>query len=380
MKYLLFLFFPLIFSLAEGVGNETNQLFEEEQKAKKIKSRIKDIAKFEITRENLLIGYGLVVGLQGTGDTLKSTPFTTETLTNMLERLGVNVRDKANNLNTRNVATVIVTSKLPAFSMQGSKIDVHVSALGDSRSLKGGVLLVTPLKAADGEVYAVAQGPIGTFGITAQGQSGSNVQQGNSTNGIIANGAIVEKELDTSLNDNKTLRLSLNRQDFTTAQNLVNAANKEFPNSANMEDSGHISIKVPEAFHKNPGMFIAKLENIKVKTDNRALIVLDTNNGVITITENVKIKPCVVSHGEITINIEEKPNIKTDILGIPHLVPSSKISISQGSKNMSHMEATPTLADLKDMLRALNLSPKAIMQVIQNIHAAGALDADLVIR
>lgn len=375
------IFVPILMSLMSQADmlNDIEKLESKIIQKINCKSRIKDIARFEISRENLLIGYGLVVGLQGSGDSLKTIPFTSELLTNMLERLGVNVRDKIKELNTKNIAAVVVTALLPSFAIQGSKIDINVAAVGDCKSLKGGTLLVTPLRAADDEVYAVAQGPVYAFGMNIKTNNAS-VQEGNPTNGTITNGAIVEKELKLDLKDQKILRLSLNKQDFTTATNVAAAINLVFPHSAKIVNSSTIEIKIPEIESKNIVKFISKVEQIEVSTDNRALILMDSNNGVITFTKNVGIKPCVISQGELTISISNQPKVEKDIFGVPHLVPSSSIQIGNSGKNVALLEETTTLEELRDLLSRLNLNTKTIMQIIQNLHAAGAIDSDLIIR
>jgi len=336
---------------------------------------VKDIASFQIARENILVGYGLVIGLEGTGDSLKSIAFTSETLTNMLERLGVNIRDQQKSLSTKNTAAVIVTSNLPSFAPQGSKIDIKISSIGDAKSLKGGTLVVTPLKAADGNVYAVGQGSITAFNLAK-----NTARSGNLTSGMISNGAIVEKEVDLELKNLKELKLILNKGDFSSAKKIESAINRMFPNSALAESEKSVRINVPARFQNEIVGFISIIEQLKVPTDSKAMIVLDIGNGVITITENVTISPCVISQGDIIMTINKQPKIRENILGVLELDQPNKIQIDNGSKNFAQSEGSATLEDVKSLLSSMNLPTSTIISVIQNLHASGVINAELVIR
>ncbi|MEP1904859.1 MAG: flagellar basal body P-ring protein FlgI, partial [Nitratireductor sp.] len=242
-------------------------------------SRIKDIVDVEGIRDNMLVGYGLVVGLNGTGDTLRNAPFTQQSLIGMLERLGVNTRGTA--LKTDNVAAVMVSANLPPFAPQGTRIDVTVSALGDATNLQGGVLLVTPLMGADGQVYAVAQGSLATGGFAAQGQAAS-VVRGVPTNGRIANGAIVEKEIDFKLSDMKTLRLALRNPDLTTAQRVSAAINAYLGGDAAKADNPTtIDLRIPPKFRDDVVGLLTEIEQLRVEPDAPARVVIDESSGVI---------------------------------------------------------------------------------------------------
>ncbi len=243
-------------------------------------SRIKDISDFEGIRDNMLVGYGLVVGLNGTGDSLNNSPFTQQSLTSMLERLGVNTRDAT--LNTDNVAAVMVTAVLPPFARQGTRIDVTISALGDAESLLGGTLLVTPLMGADGEVYSVAQGQVSVAGFSAQGQSGTTVTRGVPTSGRIANGAIVEREISFSLDTLDSINIALRNPDLTTARSVAQAINGSLDAAvAELVDPGTVRLQVPTFYRTNVALLLSEVEQIIVETDQTARVVIDEQSGVI---------------------------------------------------------------------------------------------------
>ncbi|MBX3505889.1 MAG: flagellar basal body P-ring protein FlgI, partial [Parvibaculum sp.] len=270
-------------------------------------SRIKDIVDVEGIRDNMLVGYGLVVGLNGTGDTLRNAPFTQQSLTGMLERLGVNTRGTT--LKTANVAAVMVSANLPAFSTQGTRIDVTVSALGDASNLQGGVLLVTPLMGADGEVYAVAQGSIATGGFAAAGEAAS-VTRGVPTNGRIANGAIVERELDFRLAELRTLRLSLRNPDLTTAQRVAGAINTFLgTNTAMADNPTTVQLNVPAGWRGGVVGLLTDIEQLRVQPDLAAKVVIDESSGVIVMGQDVRISKVAIAQGNLTISISETPQV-----------------------------------------------------------------------
>lgn len=276
-----------------------------------LRVRIKDIVSVEGVRGNQLVGYGLVVGLNGTGDTIGSTTFTRESLASMLERLGVNVRDNtgAALLNGKNVAAVMVTATLPAFARQGSKIDVNVSALGDAKDLRGGTLLVTPLLAADGQVYAVGQGSVAVGGFKAEGQA-TSVTKGVPTAGRIAAGAIVEKEIGFELASVTTLKLNLNNPDFTTAKRVSDRINHTMGRGvAFANDPSTIQIHIPEGYKGRTVEFMTLVEQLDIEPDQIAKIVVDDHDGVIVMGQHVRISPVAISHGSITIKITETPEV-----------------------------------------------------------------------
>jgi flagellar P-ring protein precursor FlgI len=288
---------PTVKRVVENSGNP-NKYFE--------KIRIKDLATFEGIRDNQLIGYGLVVGLNGSGDTLSSSPYTKESLISMLERLGVNIRD-GKIPSGKNVAAVMVTANLPPFARHGTKIDVSVSALGDAKDLRGGVLLVTPLYGADGEVYAVAQGNVSVSGLTAAGTNAS-VTKGVPTAGTIVNGGIVEKEIDFNFESLTTLNMSLRNPDFTTAERMSFKINTYFNDEiAHPTDPSTIVLKIPSHFKKNAIGFLTEVEQLRIRPDQTAKVVIDDTNGVIVVGKDVRISPVAITQGSITVTISEEP-------------------------------------------------------------------------
>ncbi len=269
--------------------------------------RIKDIADFEGVRDNLLVGYGLVVGLNGTGDSLRNSPFTKQSLEAMLERMGINIRD--NNAKTDNVAAVMVTASLPGFSRQGSRIDVNVSAIGDAKSLQGGMLLVSPLMGADGEVYAVAQGSIAIGGFKAQG-AGASIVRGVPTAGKIANGAIVEREIGFDLASMQSVRIALKNPDLTTARRIAWAINRYLGlGAARTTDPGTVTLVVPQQMQAGVVDMIAEIEQLTVEPDQAARVVIDENNGIIVIGNEVRISTVAVAQGSLTVKITETPQV-----------------------------------------------------------------------
>ncbi len=274
-----------------------------------VRVRIKDIVSVEGVRGNQLVGYGLVVGLNGSGDTIGSTTFTRESLASMLERLGVNVRDNtgAALLNGKNVAAVMVTATLPPFARQGSKIDVNVSALGDAKDLRGGTLLVTPLLAADGQVYAVGQGSVAVGGFKAEGQAAS-VTKGVPTSGRISSGAIVEKEIGFELASMNHLKFNLNNPDFTTAKRIADRINHTLGNGvAKAEDPSTVQTSIPDSYRGRTVEFMTLVEQLEIEPDQVAKIVIDDHDGVIVMGQHVRISPVAISHGSITIKVTENP-------------------------------------------------------------------------
>lgn len=270
------------------------------------KIRIKDLATFEGIRDNQLIGYGLVVGLNGSGDTLASSPYTKESLVSMLERLGVNIRD-GKVPSGKNVAAVMITANLPPFARHGTKIDVSVSSLGDAKDLRGGVLLVTPLYGADGEVYAVSQGNVSVSGITAAGENAS-VTKGVPTAGLITNGAIIEKEIGFDFEKMKTVNLSLRNPDFTTAERMAFKINNYFNEEISRPtDPSTVQIVIPAKFKKQIVRFMTEIEQLRIRPDQTAKVVIDDTNGVIVVGKDVRINPVAITQGSITVTISEEP-------------------------------------------------------------------------
>jgi flagellar P-ring protein precursor FlgI len=343
-------------------------------------TRIKDIVDFEGVRDNMLVGYGLVVGLNGTGDRLRNSPFTEQSLIGMLERLGVNVRNA--NLNTKNIAAVMVTATLPPFANQGSRIDVTISAMGDAKSLQGGTLLVTPLLGADAEVYAVAQGQVAVAGFSASGD-GESVTQNIPTGGRVAAGAIVEKEIDFNLADLENIRLSLRNPDFTTSRRVANAINKYLKHPAAFpENSSSIRLTVPPSYGAGLVNLITDIEQLSIVPDQIARVVIDERSGVIVMGQNVRISTVAIAQGNLTISITETPQVSQpqpfSENGETVVVPRTNVTISSDQdKRIAVMQEGVTLQELVQSLNALGIGPRDIITILQSIKAAGALQAEI---
>ncbi len=342
--------------------------------------RIKDIADMEGVRSNQLIGYGLVVGLNGTGDKLNNNVFTRESLIGMLERLGVNTRDQVTALSTKNVAAVMVTAELPAFARSGSRIDVSISALGDAGNLTGGILLVTPLLAADGEVYAVAQGALSTGAIAARG-AGASVARGVPTSGRIANGASVEKEVPFRLDRATGIRLGLRNPDLTTARRMAIAINRALGPIAKATDPRTVALDLS---HRDPIETLAALEDLRVEPDNAAIVVIEEASGTIVMGANVRISTVAIAQGNLTIRVTETPEVSQPgplSNGTTTTVPRTTIQIDdQHDKKLGILDAGVTLRDLVASLNALGVGPRDLISILQSIKIAGALQADLEVR
>ncbi|PIR31716.1 MAG: flagellar biosynthesis protein FlgA [Alphaproteobacteria bacterium CG11_big_fil_rev_8_21_14_0_20_44_7] len=348
-------------------------------------TRIKDIVNFEGVRDNILIGYGLVVGLNGTGDKLNNTSFTEKSLIAYLERLGVNTRGEQ--LKTKNVAAVSVTATLPPFARQGSRIDITVSAMGDSKSLQGGVLLATPLMGADGEVYAAAQGSIAIGGFTASGDSGGSVTKATPTTGTISNGAIIEREIDFSFNNMETLDLSLMNPDVSTAREIEQVINERLQGQYALAlDPGTVKLKVPTNYQSRVAMLIGDIEHLTVSPDQSARIVIDESSGTIVMGENVSIDTVAIAQGNLIVRIDEASQISQPGAFAPDgaqtaAVPRSSIQVSESEGNrMVVMEKGANLKDLVSGLNALGVGPRDLITILQTIKAAGALQAAIEVR
>ncbi len=343
--------------------------------------RIKDLVEFDGVRGNDLVGYGLVVGLNGTGDGLRNAPFTEEIMSNILERLGVNVTGEQ--FRPKNVAAVLVTAQLPAFSRAGSQIDVTVSAIGDAKSLLGGTLVMTPLNAADGEIYAVAQGVIIAGGASVQGQAAS-VVQGVPTSGTIPSGARVEREIAFELNSLKTVRLALREPDFTTAGRIEQAINQSFGRRvAEMLDSGTVALDISAARMRSAAHVIGRIENIDVEPEQRARVVVDQRSGTIVMGADVRISRVAVSQGNLTLRVQETPMVVQPnpfAHGETVVVPRSTATIEQGPDiHMAEVSDTSSLSDVVAGLNALGVSPRDMIDILKSISAAGALHAEFVV-
>jgi flagellar P-ring protein precursor FlgI len=342
-------------------------------------SRIKDLANVEGVRQNQLIGYGLVVGLNGTGDTLNNIPFTKQSLTAMLERLGVNVRNQT--MRTGNVAAVMVTANLPAFGTQGTRIDVTVSALGDSKSLQGGVLLVTPLLAADGNVYAVAQGSLAVGGFQAEGEA-AKIVRGVPTVGRIANGALIEREIEFALNRLSQMRMALRNPDFTTAKRIAAAVN-DFIGAPTAEplDPGTVQVTVPAAYRGNVVALLTEIEQLQVEPDQSAKIVIDERSGIIVMGRDVRVSMVAVAQGNLTVTITETPQVSQPAPfsrgGQTVVVPRTRIGVQEDGKKLATLKDGISLQQLVDGLNALGIGPRDMISILQAIKASGAIQADI---
>ena len=342
--------------------------------------RIKDIADVEGVRENQLIGYGLVVGLNNTGDKLDNAVFTRESLIGMLERLGVNTRDQVAKLSTKNIAAVMVTADLPAFARSGSRIDVAVSALGDATNLTGGTLLVTPLLAADGEVYAVAQGAVATGAIAARGAA-SSVTRGVPTSARISNGATVEREVAFRLDKTNAFRLGLRNPDLTTARRIATAINKALGPVARATDPRTVAL---ELTNRDPIEALATLEDLRVEPDSPAIVVIEESSGTIVMGANVRVSTVAIAQGNLTIRVTETPEVSQPAPfsnGTTVVVPRTQVQVDdQHDRKLGILQGSVTLRDLVASLNALGVGPRDLISILQSIKAAGALQADLMVR
>ena len=343
--------------------------------------RIKDIADVEGVRDNQLVGYGLVVGLNGTGDRLDSAVFTRQSLIGMLERLGVNTRDQENKLQTKNVAAVMVTANLPAFARSGSRIDIAVSALGDAKDLTGGVLLVTPLLGADGEVYAVGQGALATSAIAARGAAAS-ITRGVPTSARIGNGATVEREIAYQFGTKPTLRFGLRNPDLTTARRMADAMNRVMgAGSARATDPRTVTLALNG---QDPVDVLGRVSDLRIEPDSPAVVVIEEASGTIVMGANVRISTVAIAQGNLTIRVSEAPQVSQPgpfSNGQTAVVPRTSIQVDdQGDKKLGILRGGVTLRDLVASLNALGVGPRDMISILQSIKAAGALQADLLVR
>ena len=344
--------------------------------------RIKDLVEFDGVRGNDLVGYGLVVGLNGTGDGLRNAPFTEEIMSNILERLGVNVAGEQ--FRPQNVAAVLVTAALPPFARGGSQIDVTVSAIGDADSLLGGTLVMTPLNAADGQIYAVAQGTIIAGGAVAEGD-GANVTQGVPTSGVIPSGARVEREIEFDLSSLTNLRLALRDADFTTAARIEQAINSDFGRPvAFMLDSGTVQLDIPQTRMASVAHALGRIENISVQPERKARVVVDQRSGTIVMGEDVRISRVAVSQGNLTLRIQEapiavQPNPFAD--GETVIVPRTNAEIEEEPGiGLAEVPTGTSLSEVISGLNALGVAPRDMIDILKSIKAAGALHAEFIVR
>jgi len=345
-------------------------------------SRLKDIANLQISRENMLVGYGLVVGLQGSGDGLRNSPFTEQSLKAMLSRLGIASGSRA--ARSKNLAAVIVTAKLPVFATPGARLDVTVSSIGDASSLAGGTLVMTPLRGADLETYAAAQGAVVVSGYKAEGQA-ETLTRGVPTTGRIPNGAVVEQGLSDKLADFSVMDLQLRNPDFSTAVRVTDVIN-EFTmrtygaRAAQERDSATVTLTKPQ--HVSTARFIAEIENLRVKTDSVARVVLDERTGTVVIGENVRISKVAVSHGTLSVTVNELPNVVQPnpfSEGVTAVESNTQITAIEEGGQIATVDGT----DLQQLISGLNqlgVKPTDIIAILQAIKSAGALQAELVLQ
>ena len=339
-------------------------------------ARIKEMSNISGARSNQLIGYGLVIGLSGTGDK-SNTIFTNQSLANMLETMGIRVDPRATKVN--NIAAVVVTANLPPFTRIGNRIDVTVSSIGDAKSIEGGVLVATPLKGVDGTVYAVAQGPIVVGGFLASGQ-GASIQKNHPTVGRIANGAIIEREVPSEEYRDDEVMIALKSPDFTNARRMAERINEIFVGSAYAKDAGTINIRIPENMKDDPVKFLSIVENLDIRPDNQAKIVVDEKTGTVVIGENVRVATVVISHGNISIQIKEDARVSQPMpfgRGETVVTPDTQIKVQEDRGKFYLLESGVTIRELVNALNAIGIATRDVITILQTIKASGALHAEL---
>ncbi|MBF0143179.1 MAG: flagellar basal body P-ring protein FlgI [Magnetococcales bacterium] len=337
--------------------------------------RLKDVADIEGVRDNPLTGFGLVVGLNGSGDS--SAAFTGQSMKMMLERMGIS---SPSAVQVKNVASVMVTATLPPFARQGSRLDVTLSSLGDAKSLQGGTLVMTPLKGADGRIYAVAQGPASVGGFAATG-AGQEVQKNHPTVAMISGGAIIEREVAFELNGESRLQLALRNPDFTTANRVVRAVNDLLGAPlAKARDSGTVQIEVPSNYQGDVVSFVSRLENLQVEPDSVAKVVVNERTGTIVMGENVRVSTVALSHGNLSLKISENPKVSQPGAlsgGSTAVTPGTDIQANEEKARLLELPEGVTLGELVNGLNGVGVTPRDLIAILQAVKAAGALQADL---
>lgn len=339
--------------------------------------RIKDVATIEGVRSNQLLGYGLVVGLDGTGDS-QQTKFTAQSVANMLQAHGISV--PADKMKIKNVAAVMVTATLPPFARPGTTIDVDISSLGDAKSLQGGTLLQAPLRAANGEVYAVAQGPVSIGGFTA-GSGGSSATKNHPTVGTIPSGALVEKETKTDLASGDKINVTLNRADFTTATRVATAIDcKLGGHFARAADSSTVAVDVPGQYKASIVPLIAEIEAAEVTTDQVAKVIVNERTGTVIIGGQVRISPAAVSHGSLTVEIATDFKVsqpKSLSKGNTVVTPQTSLKVEEQQASLVEIKSGSTIGELVRALNALKVTPRDLIAILQALKQAGALQTQL---
>jgi flagellar P-ring protein precursor FlgI len=342
--------------------------------------RVKDVATIEGVRDNYLLGYGLVIGLNRTGDKVQQNLYTRQTLQNVLERMGISLR--AESLKPENIATVLLTANLPPFAHQGTKIDITISAIGDAKSLAGGTLVLSPLKGVDGQIYALAQGPISIGGISAGGK-GSSVDINHPTVGRIPNGATVERSVSTDFTSTGVIILNLREQDFTTASRVQEIINKNFGQCAQALDGRNITVYIPAEWRTNVIGFISKLETLRLQVDTVAKVVINERTGTIVMGRNVRLSSVAISQGGVTVQINSETEVsQPNPLSKGDTVVSPKTSVNVDEKKAKSIVLPDgaTVDEVVRGLRAVGVTTSNIISILQAIKAAGALSADLEIQ
>lgn len=360
-------------------------------------ARIKDISSIKGIRQNQLLGYGLIIGLNGTGDK-GGTKFTIQGLVNMLEHMGVHV--DPDEVKVKNVAAVVVSAKLPPFARVGKKIDVILSSIGDAKSLQGGTLLLTPLKGVDGKVYALAQGPVSIGGYSAGGEAGGGVTKNHPTVGRISGGASIEKEIPLSIMSKNEMTIILNNPDFNTADRAANAINLRFgENVAKPIDSGTLTFRIPEKFEDKVVNLIAQIGEIQVEPDSIAKVIVNEKTGTVVVGENVRIQKVAVAHGNLSIHIKENKNVSQPLPFAPSgggaapqqmaggtvvapggstvVTPESQVSVAEEDNRLLLIPQGNTIGELVNALNAIGVTPRDLITILQAIKAAGALQGEL---
>lgn len=344
-------------------------------------ARIKDLVNVSGVRENKLIGFGLVIGLANTGDQATNVFFSIQTMVNMLQKLGVTVpQNRVNQLQFKNVATVMVTAELPAFARQGDRFDVVVSSLGDSRSLQGGTLLMTPIKGADSITYGVAQGPVSIGGFSIQGQ-GRGIQKNHPNVGRVVGGAIVEKELPDFFNSKEEISLSLKVTDFTTGSRIAKAINFKMKDVyAEPIDGRTIRVKVPKFYKNNVPAFVTKIETLEVEPDTIAKVIINERTGTVVMGENVRISTVAVAHGNLFVQITETPEVSQPealAQGVTTVVPRTEITVEEEEERLIVVPKGIGIGEVVNALNAIGVTPRDLIGILQAIKAAGSLHAEL---
>ncbi len=341
-------------------------------------ARIKDIAYFKGGRANQLMGYGLVVGLDGTGDKDK-TQFTNSTLANLLDNMRIKVEPK--DVKVKNVAAVIVTANFSPFMKNGSRIDCQVSSVGDAKSLQGGTLLMTPMQGPDGQIYAVAQGPIALGGFKTSGQSGSKVEKNHPTVGLISEGALVEREIPSNFGDSHQMQLSLRAPDFTTAMKMAQTINSAMGGSyAQAMDAGTIKLETPPLYENRPIEMISQIENLQVQPEMIAKVVVSERTGTVVMGANVHISPVAIAHGSLTVQVTETPTASQPLpfsQGRTVVLPDTQIQVQEEKGSLHLVGGNTTIAQLVKGLNSIGVTPRDLITILQTIKAAGALQAEL---